>query len=289
MNQRLSEQPASSEIVFATPNGRNRWPHLILACSVAVYSAYSFYTSPRINPITGEWQNVLLTPEEEIALGNRAAPKMIAQHGGLHPDETAQQRVQRIGNRIVQAAFGERNPYDFQFQVLKDPKSINAFALPGGRVFITAGMLNQLTTDGQAAAVLAHEIGHVIQRHGVKRLAKTKLTEGLTGALILATQDPAHPDTQKTAQAAAALGQLIRMKYGREDELEADRDGVHFMVKAGYDPRGLLRVVEILKAANNGRNPEFFSTHPDPDRRRDFIEQTILEIYPDDLPNTLIP
>jgi predicted Zn-dependent protease len=255
---------------------------------VAVYSMYSYFSSFQTNPITGESQRVSMSPKQEIAMGQEAAPNMIARHGGLHPDEARQQRVDRVGNEIV-LALGEQNPYPFEFHVLRNVNAINAFALPGGQVFITAGLLDRLETDGQLAGVLAHEIGHVVERHSAERLAKATFAEGLTGAIVIASYDPDNPDTKKAAQVALAVGHLINMKYGREEELESDRDGVHFMAKAGYDPRAMLRVMEVLRSAGNGRLPEFFSTHPNPDERIELIERAIMELYPNEVPSSLKP
>ena len=269
--------------------GGSRWPHVIIAGLVAAYSVFSYLNSFQTNPITGERQKISLSPRQEIAMGREAAPRMIAQYGGLDPDPSRQKRVARLGLELVQKTLGEDHPYAFEFRVLKSPRAINAFALPGGQVFITAGLLDRVKTEGQLAAVLAHEIGHVIERHAVERLSKTDFSQGLTGALILSSYDPDNPDSEKAAQVAMALAHLIHMKYGREDELEADRDGVQILAKAGYDPRGLIAVVEILRAAGNGETPEFFSTHPNPDRRIERIEEDISELYPDGIPEELIP
>jgi predicted Zn-dependent protease len=246
-------------------------------------------SSFQTNPITGERQRISLSTSQEIAMGQEAAPQMIAQHGGLDPDEARQRRVDRVGTELVQSALGEQNPYPFEFHVLKNQQAINAFALPGGQVFVTAGLLDQLATDGQLAAVLAHEIAHVARRHAAERLSDASLTQGLTGALILSAKDSENPDSQKAAEVALALSHLINMKYGREDELEADRDGIQIMSMAGYDPRGLLQVIAILQAAGNGRTPEFFSTHPGPDRRIERIEAAITELFPEGIPASLRP
>ena len=100
---------------------------------------------------------------------------------------------------------------------------MNAFALPGGPIFITEALVGRLETEGQLAGVLAHEVGHVIGRHSAERIAKEQLTQGLTGALILSTYDPDDPNSGRTAQMAMLIGSLINLRYGREDELESDR------------------------------------------------------------------
>ena len=115
--------------------------------------------------------------------------------------------------------------------MLADPKTVNAFALPGGPIFITEGLLRQLKTEAELAGVLGHEIGHVIARHSSERLAKQQLTQGLLGALVVGSGD------YTTAQIGQMVGSMINMKYGREDELESDALGIRIMAEAGYDPR----------------------------------------------------
>ena len=179
------------------------------------------------------------------------------------------------------------SPYEFEFHLLGDERTINAFALPGGQLFVTAALARRLETEGQLAGVLAHEIGHVVARHGAEHLAKAQLTQGLAGAAVIAAYDPERPGSaQQTAAIAAAIGQLVNMRFGREDELESDRLGVRFSAEAGYDPRAMIGLMEILAAAGDGqaRPPEFFSTHPNPDRRLERIRAAIEKLYPQGVP-----
>jgi len=155
--------------------------------------------------------------------------------------------------------------------------------LPGGQIFISTGLYNLLQTEGQLAGVLGHEIGHVIARHSSQRLAKNKLTQGLTGAVAVATGDAS------ATQVAAVVGELINMSYGRDDELESDALGVRFMSEAGYDPRAMIEVMKILaKASGGARQPEFFSTHPNPENRIEKIQETIRKLYPLGVPAHLV-
>ena len=240
----------------------------IIALAIAGISFCSYLGSRSENPVTGEVQYVDLTPDQEIALGLQSAPQMAQQHGGLHPDERAQQLLDDIGNRLVQSSVATRSPYPFDFHLLADPQTVNAFALPGGQIFMTAALFSRLESEGQIAGVIGHEIGHVLSRHGAQRLAKSKLTQGLSGAAVLATYDPNNPASRGSAAVVALIGNVVNMKYGREDELESDEWGVRLCVDAGYDPRSMERVMEILAEASGGqRQPEFFSTHPNPGRR----------------------
>ncbi|MDZ7291079.1 MAG: M48 family metallopeptidase [candidate division KSB1 bacterium] len=252
---------------------------------MAVFALISYFGHSVYNPITGEKQHLNITEEQEIALGLQAAPEMAEQYGGLHPDQQAQALVQAVGEKVVANSSASQTQYPFKFHLLADPQTVNAFALPGGQIFITAALLSRLQTEGQLAGVLGHEIGHVVARHSAQQIAKQQLTQGLTGAVVLATYDPNNPSSQRTAQVAMVIGQLINMKYGREDELQSDQLGVRFISEAGYDPRALVGVMRILEEASGGaRPPEFFSTHPNPENRVARIEEAIQKQFPDGVP-----
>lgn len=261
---------------------------MLIALAIAAFSLISYYSSREYNPVTDEVQHVSVTPEQEVALGLQAAPQMAQQFGGLHPDQEAQDTVDQICSRIITQSKADETPYKFECHVLADEETINAFALPGGQVFITAGLLKRLQTEGQVAGVLGHEIGHVVARHGAEHMAKAQLTQGLTGAAVLATYDPNNPASRNNAAVAALIGQMVNMRFGREDELESDRLGVRFMADSGYDPRAMVEVMRVLEeAAGSGRQPEFFSTHPNPGRRIERIQQVIAETYPQGVPGDL--
>jgi beta-barrel assembly-enhancing protease len=252
---------------------------LLMAAAIAAFSLFSYFSSRQDNPVTGETQYIDITPEQEIALGLEAAPQMTAEFGGL--DESAQDQaiVDEVGNRIVLSSPAGRSPYQFEFHLLDDDQTINAFALPGGQIFITRALYDKLQTEGELAGVLGHEIGHVVGRHSAEHIAKAKLTEGLTGAAVIAAYDPNNPSSASRAQIAILVGQLINLKFGRDDELESDYLGVCFLNDAGYDPAELVRVMEVLASARTGNQPpEFFSTHPNPENRVQRIQQAIQNI-----------
>ena len=249
---------------------------LLIAAVIVAFSLITYFGSRQENPITGESQYIDITVEQEIALGLQAAPQMARQFGGLDPNPNAQGIVDEIGARVVANAPAGRSPYQFDFHLLDDPQTINAFALPGGQIFITRALLVRLQNEAQLAGVLGHEVGHVIGRHSAEHIAKAKLTEGLTGAVVLATYDPDNPASAGSAQIAALIGQLINLKYGREDELESDFLGVCFMTDAGYDPNEMIGVMQVLAEARQGQQPpEFFSTHPNPENRIQRIQEAI--------------
>jgi len=265
-------------------------PRIIIAIVIAAVSLISYYSMQSKNPVTGQNQRVAMTTEQEIAMGLQAAPEMASQYGGLSRDSEATARVERVGKRLLATQTAAAATYPFEFHLLADPKTINAFALPGGQVFITEGLYRQLTSEGQLAGVLGHEIGHVIERHSAEHIAKAQLTQGLTGAAVIATYDPNNPSTRNTAAVAAMIGQLVNMKYGRDDEYESDLWGVRISAEASYDPRAMVGVMEVLKkASGGGGQPEFMSTHPDPGHRMERIEAAIQKAFPNGLPDGLEP
>lgn len=249
---------------------------LIFAAIIAAVSLFSYFSSRQDNPVTGETQYIDITPEQEIALGLQAAPQMAQEFDGLDANQSDQAIVDQIGNSIVANSPAGNTPYEFDFHLLADQDTINAFALPGGQVFITRALYDLLQTEGELAGVLGHEIGHVVARHSAEHIAKAKLTEGLTGAAVLATYDPNNPSSASSAQVAMLIGQLLNLKFGRDDELESDALGVCFMNDTGYDPQEMISVMQILASASQGdRPPEFFSTHPNPESRITRIQEAI--------------
>jgi predicted Zn-dependent protease len=252
---------------------------LLIAAAIAAFSLFSYFSSQQDNPVTGETQYIDITPEQEIALGLEAAPQMAAEFGGLDESAEDQAFVDEVGNQIVQSSPAGSSPYQFDFHLLDDDQTINAFALPGGQVFITRALYDKLTREGELAGVLGHEIGHVVARHSEEHIAKAKLTEGLTGAAVIAAYDPDNPSSASRAQIALLIGQLINLKFGRDDELESDYLGVCFMNDSGYDPNEMVQVMQILASARPGNEPpEFFSTHPNPENRIQRIQEAIQRI-----------
>lgn len=251
--------------------------------------SYFFGTRQEYNEVTGENQRIAYTVDEEIALGLQAAPEMAAQFGGLYRDEQLQTQIDTLGQKLVEQSEAGSTPYEFDFHVLADSQTINAFALPGGQIFMTVGLLNMMDTEGEVAGVLAHEIVHVVGRHSSEQIAKAQLTQGLAGAAAAVLYDPNNPDSAGAAQLAALVGQMITMKYGRDDELQADRVGVRIMAEAGYDPRAMASVMQKLAGAGQGASgPEFMSTHPNPENRIAKINQAIEEEFPNGVPDGLI-
>jgi len=259
-------------------------PRMWIGLGLVAFAFLSYQCSTEYNPVTGEEQHLSMAPQQEIALGLQAMPQMLQQYGGEHPDQQAQALVDRVGERIVEKSDAATTDWQFDFHLLADPRTVNAFALPGGQVFITAALLSELKTEGQLAGVLGHEIGHVVARHSAQRMAKQQLTQGITGAVLVAAGGGGE------AQLAQMVGQMVNMKYGREDELQSDTLGVRFMSQAGYDPRAMIGVQEILAQQSGGEaQPEIMSTHPSAPNRIQTIEAAIARIYPGGVPAGLQP
>jgi len=260
---------------------------ILIALVIAVISIISYYSVKQENPITGQTQHIAMDVDQEVALGLEAAPQMAQEMGGLDPDPRVQQLVSQVGERVVSSSDAHNTPYQFHFYALADDQTVNAFALPGGPVFITRGLLNKLGTEAELAGVLGHEIGHVVGRHTAAQIAKSRLAQGLIGAAGVAGSDD-YGHGQQTAQLAALAAQMIQLKYGRGDEIQGDTLGVRFMTEAGYDPRALLQVMQVLSESSGpSRAPEFMSTHPDPGNRAQVITAAIERRFPNGVPGNL--
>lgn len=273
------------------PGGRSSGgSRIVMALVMAAVALISYCSSRSYNPVTEETQYVAISPEQEIALGLQSAPQMEAQHGGELPDPQVQAFVDEVCARIIQSSAAQETEWQFECTVLADDQTVNAFALPGGPMYITTALLNRLETEGQLAGVMAHEIGHVVARHSSQRIAKQQLAQGLSGAAVLAAFDPNDPRSANAAQVAALISNVVNMKYGREDELQSDKIGVRFMAEAGYDPRAMMEVMAILaEAGGDQRQPEFMSTHPYPENRIEQIQSHIDELFPNGVPEGLTP
>ncbi|WP_075342399.1 M48 family metalloprotease [Tenacibaculum agarivorans] len=225
------------------------------------------------NPYTGKIQTISLSPDQEIAIGIQQAPAMANQHGGLYPNNEYQTYIDRIGQKLVDNSIAKRSAYKYEFHLLRDDRAINAFALPGGQIFITYALFGRLVdnagriNEDMVAGVLGHEIGHVLGKHSNERISEANFWKLITmGASVGADM----------GNLANSIGQNTLLKNGREDELESDEIGVKLMIDSGYDPRYLINVMEILKAAAGpNRVPEFQSTHPDPKNRILKIKEAI--------------
>ena len=222
------------------------------------------------NPVSGGSDFVLMSEEQEIALGRKYSAEIIKDMP-LYEDPVLAKRVQETGEQV--AANSHRPELIYRFAVL-DSTDVNAFALPGGYIYITRGLLAYLNTEAELAAVLGHEIGHVTARHSVRQHS-TATAAGLVAAVLGAASGIQGADTL-----ANLAGTAIVRGYGREHELEADRLGAEYLAKSGYDPDAMLEIIGILKhqeefeklrAEKEDREPKtyhgLFSSHPENDER----------------------
>jgi predicted Zn-dependent protease len=214
------------------------------------------------NPATGRSQLMLVSESQEIAMGRQADTAIIATIG-LYPDAVWQRYIQQFGARL--AATSERPDLPWTFRVVDDP-AVNAFAVPGGFVYVTRGLLAHLTSEAELASVVGHEIGHVTARHTAAEMSKQQLI-----GLGLAVGSMANSQVAKYAGTAnQALG-ILYLKFSRDDESQADELGLRYMRRANYDPRQMplvFTMLEQLSAAEGGGSlPTWLATHPSPANR----------------------
>jgi beta-barrel assembly-enhancing protease len=260
---------------------------LAIGLVVALFGLVSYCGNTTYNPVTNENQRVQLSPKQEVVLGKQSAPQMAQQHGGLYPDQSLQDYINRVGQTIVQKSEAAKAGYPYNFYLLRDPRMINAFALPGGQVFITAALFGRLSSEAQLAGVLGHEIAHVVARHGAQHLAKQQLGQSLVTAVGVAATD-GYGGGQNAQVLAQAANQLISLRYGRQDELQSDELGFQFMTEAGYDPRGIAEVMKILASTRQGgQPPQILSSHPDPGNRFERLQEMIKKKFPQGIPPNL--
>jgi predicted Zn-dependent protease len=229
------------------------------------------------NPVTGKKQLAMISESQEIAMG-READKAVAASYGLYPDDRLQHYVQTLGTSI--ASRTERPSLPWTFRVVDDA-AVNAFAIPGGFVYVTRGILTHLNSEAELAAILGHEIGHVTARHSVSQMSQQQLAQvGLVAGMIV---------SPKVAQfgglAQTGLG-LLFLKFSRADESEADSLGFRYMLNDGYDPRKMVDVFRMLEgvsqqAESQGRMPQWLSSHPNPENREAWAARSVASLNRD--------
>jgi len=211
---------------------------------------------------------MLLSEDDEIAMG-READGQVTEAYGLYDSDELQELVRGIGETL--AATSERSQLPWSFKVVDDP-IVNAFALPGGFIFITRGILASLNSEAELAGVLGHEIGHVTARHSANQLSRQQLQQiGLgVGAAV-------SDDIASAAGVLSAGLQVLNLRYGRGDETQSDELGVRYMSRGGYDPNALIGVFQTLalSSGGEGRLPEWRSTHPNPENRETRIRELV--------------
>lgn len=230
-------------------------------CALGASLLMLLMTACTTNPATGRRQLLLLTTEQEIALGDGSKEELITEYGGRVQSPQLASYVTGVGNALASHTEADYAQLPWEFIVV-DSEVINAFALPGGKVFISRGLLQRLGSEAQMAGVLGHEIGHVTAQHIDERISQAMLLDfgvALVGSLT---------DSELAAYGASLFSNGYQLKFGRDQEAEADKQGVKYMTAAGYAPQEMLAVLQVLAEASNGpRPPEFLSTHPYPETR----------------------
>jgi predicted Zn-dependent protease len=235
-------------------------------------SIFLLFNTCARNPVTGKRQVVLMSKEQELAMGKEADPQIIQQFG-LYEDKSLQDFINVKGNEMV--AISHRNDIPYQFRVL-DSDVLNAFAVPGGYVYFTRGIMAHFNNEAEFAGVLGHEIGHIAARHSVEQQRNAILGQlGLIAGIVLA------PDLAQFAESASQGLGLLLLKFSRDAERESDRLGVEYSTKIGYDAQQMANFFNTLKrqsqVAGGEELPGFLSTHPDPGDRNATVSQLAKE------------
>lgn len=210
------------------------------------------------NPATGRREFIFVPTDEEVQMGNQVHGEVVKQYP-LSTNAGLASRIQRIGQKLAQVS--DRQDYEYQFYVLES-KDINAFTVPGGRIYIFNKLAEGLKTDDELAAVLAHEVGHCAARHTIKKFQAAMIYN--LGTEILFSQVQMSEFVKQVASLSSnTLMSLIFSSYGREDEYVSDRLGLKYMRLAGYDLQGMVQVLEFLeKESKDPKIPLILRTHP---------------------------
>jgi len=221
--------------------------------------------------VTGRSQFIMIPPEQDAELGTQAMTQ-VRESAPVLSEGVYVDRVARIGRRIAAVSDAPNLPWEF---IVIDEPVLNAWALPGGKVAIYSKMLESFSSDQELAAVVGHEIAHAVLRHGAEQLSRAQAQQLVVVAVATGVGAATDSETDsETAQLAAGLGSLaaqgfVSLPHGRAMELEADDIGTLYMARAGYDPRGAVRLWQRMRQLKEGQGapPTFLSTHPSDDNR----------------------
>ena len=239
---------------------------LALAIGLAIAGYVYFSAEEQTVPITGREQRVSLTEDEQAQIGLEAFQQVLAENQGRVVSGPQADLVRRVGERIARVA--DDPGFDWEYALVDSPL-VNAFCLPGGKVAVYTGLLPVAENEAGLATVMAHEIAHAIAQHGAERALQQQLS-GVVGTALAAGLGSAEPEQRAAVLALFGAGAQygVLLPYGRDQESEADRIGLIYMARAGYDPRESVRFWERMGAAQTGpQPPEYASTHPSHERR----------------------
>src|ERR1700757_3003195 len=216
----------------------------------------------------------LFSKEQDVQLGKESADQVRKQMPVIK-DPVLTAYVNRVGKRLSSSREARESGFPFTFEIVADP-SLNAFALPGGPMFINTGLLRAVDNEAQLAGGMGHEMSHVILRHGTNQASKSKLIEL---PAVLGSQVAGGSLVGQLAQLGIGLGtNSVLLKFSRTAESQADLMGSHLMAEAGYNPQEMARFFAKLNAEGGSQTPQFFSDHPNPDNREKAIEQEIQKL-----------
>ncbi|NJL32486.1 MAG: M48 family metalloprotease [Phycisphaerales bacterium] len=233
----------------------------------------------QINPATGQRQFNVLGEASEIRLGSEAEPEFLRDYGGPIPSAGIRAYVSNIGRELANES--ERASLPWEFHVV-DSSVINAFALPGGKVFVTRGLLSKFTSEAELAGVLGHEIGHVTAQHQGQQISRQLVLSGIMIGIGVAAETQDEDWLKVLGVGSQVGGTLYLLKFGRDQETQADELGVRYMTRLGYNPVALIKVMELFRAEQGaGGQMEFLSTHPAPQSRIDHLSAYIRKHHPD--------
>jgi len=227
-------------------------------------------------PYTGRQQLMLIDPAQEAALGERAALQ-VRKESRISKNPQYNRDVDQVGRRIARVA--NRPDFDWEFYVIDDSKTVNAFCLPGGKVFVYTGMFRYAETDDELATVMAHEVAHAIARHGAERMS-TDMVAQMGEAAAAAALNIQSPGALRVFDAAYGIAANVGviLPFNRAQEYEADRIGLIIMAKAGYNPQAAIGFWEKMRNTGDQSSvPAFLSTHPADDDRLAEIRKSMPE------------
>ena len=215
-----------------------------------------------------------ISEQKELAIGAQTHGQFEQESGGRYPDTQLQTYVSGVGMSV--ARYAGRPNLPWQFTVVNS-KQVNAFAVPGGYIYITQGLLFRLENEAMLAGVLGHEAGHIAHRHSVQQMQRGQFAQGLSTAVGVVGGLFGYG---WAGDVTGAVASISLMKYGRDQERQSDISGLKYMTQAGYDPRGMVQTMTVLKNASGGKGgPEFLSTHPDPGNRLQYLKEMIQKKY----------
>lgn len=225
-------------------------------------------------PVTGRQQLLLVSESQAQEMGDQAYKDIIGK-SKLSQEPKYVDQVRRVGQRVAAAA--EKPEYKWEFNVIDEPKTINAWALPGGKVAVYTGLLNLNLSDAELAAVMGHEVAHALAQHSRERMSQA-LTQQI-GLAALGATGKLSPGGLQAVNLAMGIG--VGLPFGRKQESEADYIGLDVMSKAGYDPHAALSLWQKMDAASGDKkSPEFLSTHPSSEHRMRDIEAALPKFMP---------